>query len=70
MVAMEERRMSLVLLLGLNMCLYIFVKHGVDFQAMFLQGEWEKVAMLGLVYESMWHIERTYSSLKNGCLDV
>jgi hypothetical protein len=39
MVAMEERRRSLVLLLGLYMCLYMLMKHVVDIQAMLLQGE-------------------------------
>jgi hypothetical protein len=59
MVAMEERRRSLVLLLGLYMCLYMLVKHVVDIQAMFLQGEWKKVIILSLVYESVGYRERS-----------
>ena len=59
MIAMEERRRNLVLLLRLYMYLYMLVKHVVDIQAMFLQGEWEKVAILNLMYESMRHRERS-----------
>jgi hypothetical protein len=59
MVAMEKRRRRLVLLLGLYMCLNTLVKHVADIQKMFLQGEWENVAILSLVYESMGHRERS-----------
>ena len=58
MIATEERRRSFVLLLELYMFLYMFVKHVVDIQTLFLQGEWEKFAILSLVYESMGHRER------------
>jgi hypothetical protein len=34
MLAMEERRRSLVLLLGSYMCLYMLGKHVVDIQTM------------------------------------
>ena len=47
------------MLLGLYMCLYMLVKHVVDIQAMFLQGEWEKVAILSLMYESIGHRKRS-----------
>ena len=59
MVAMEERRRKFVLLLGLYMFLYMLVKHVVDIQALILQGEWEKLAILSLVYESMGYRERS-----------
>ena len=52
---MEERRRSLILLLELYMFLYMLVKHVVDIQTLFLQGEWEKCAILSLVYKSMGH---------------
>jgi hypothetical protein len=64
MVAMEERRRSLILLLGLYMCLYMLVKHVVNIQAMFLQGEWKNVAILSLVYESVGHRERNIWNLE------
>ena len=59
MIAMEERRRRLVLLLGLYMFLYMLVKHVVNIQALLLQGEWEKFAILSLVYESMGYRERS-----------
>ena len=58
MVAMEERKRSLVLLLELYMCLYMLVKHVMDIQAMLLQGEWKKVAILNSMYESLEHRKR------------
>jgi len=67
MLAMEERKRRLVLLLGLYMFLYMLVKHVVAIQALILQGEWEKFAILSVVYESMrcrersiWSQERMY----------
>ena len=48
MVAMEESRRS-ILLLGLYVFLYMLVKHVVDIQILFLQGEWKKFGIeLGL----------------------
>ena len=41
------------------MFLYMLVKHVVDIQALILQGEWEKVAILSLVYENMGYRERS-----------
>jgi hypothetical protein len=38
---------------------HAYEKHVVDIQTMFLQEEWEKVAILSLVHESMGHIERS-----------
>jgi hypothetical protein len=61
---MEERR-TFVLLLGLYMFLYMLVKHVVDIQALILQEEWEKLAILSLVYENMG-IERGVYGVKNG----
>ena len=53
-----QRRMSLILLLGYYVFLYMLVKHVVNIQVLLLQGEWEKFANLKLVYESMGHRER------------
>ena len=47
------------MLLGLYMFLYMLVKHVVDIQALILQGEWEKLAILSLVYENMGYRERS-----------
>ena len=63
MVAMKE-----TLLLGLYMFLYMLVEYVVDIQALLLQGEWEKLAILSLIYESMGHREehiesRTYERI-------
>ena len=55
---MEERRRTFVLLLGLYMFLYMLVKYVVDIQALILQGEWEKLAILSLVYDNMGCRER------------
>ena len=52
------------MLLGLYMCLYMLVKHVVNIQARILQGEWEKVAILSLMYESMGHRERSICNKK------
>ena len=62
-----ERR--LILLLGLYMFLYMLVKHVVDIQTLILQGEWEKFAILSLVYENMGIKRGTYG-VKNGCTDL
>ena len=56
---MEEKRRTFVLLLGVYMFLYMLVKHVVDIQALILQGKWEKVAILSLVYENMGYRERS-----------
>ena len=61
MVAMEERIRRLF-------WLYMFVKHVVDIQAMILQGEWEKIMVLSMVYESMGMWREAYKG-KNGCTD-
>ena len=45
--------------LGLYMFLYMLVKHGMDIQALILQGEWEKYVILSLINESMEHRERS-----------
>ena len=37
----------------------MLLKHVVDIRALLLQGEWENVAILSLVYESMGHRERS-----------
>ena len=47
------------MILGLYICLYMLVNYVVNIQAVLLQGEWEKVAILSLVYESMRHKERS-----------
>lgn len=57
MVAMEESRRS-ILLLGLYVFLYMLVKHVVDIQILFLQGEWKKFGILSLVYGSIGRKER------------
>jgi hypothetical protein len=57
MVEMEKRR-KLVVLLGLYMFLYMLVKNVVGIQTLILQGEWEKIAILSVVYENIRHIER------------
>ena len=67
MVAMKERRRSPILLLGLYMLLYIFVKHVANIQALYLQGEWEKFTMLCLVYEN---IEIGAYEVKNICMHL
>ena len=54
MVEMEERRKKLVVLLGL----YMLVKNVVGIQTLILQGEWEKFAILSVVYESIGRKER------------
>jgi hypothetical protein len=36
----------------------MLVKYVVDIQALILQGEWEKIAILSLVYENMGYRER------------
>ena len=59
---MEERMRRFMLLLRLYMFLYKFVKHVVDIQALFLQGEWKKFAILSLVYESIGYKERSICS--------
>ena len=59
MVAMEERRRSIILLLGLYMSVYMLVKHVMYIQALFLQEVWEKFAILSLVNECMGHTDRT-----------
>lgn len=59
MVSMEERRRSLVLVLGLYMCLYMLAKHVADMQALILQGEWEKFAFFSLLHESLGRRERS-----------
>ena len=41
------------------MCLYVCFEAVVNIQAMLLQEEWEKVAILSLVYKSMRHRERS-----------
>ena len=56
---MEKRRRIFVLLLVLYMFLYMLVKHVVNIQALILQEEWEKLAILRLVYENMGYRERS-----------
>jgi hypothetical protein len=58
MVEMEERRRKLVVLLGLYIFLYMLVKNVVVIQTLILQGEWEKIAILSVVYENIGRIER------------
>ncbi len=59
MVSMEESGRSLVLVLGLYMCLYMLANHVADMQALILQGEWEKFALLFLAYFiKVWIVER------------
>jgi hypothetical protein len=58
MVEMEERRRKLVVLLGLYIFLYMLVKNVVVIQTLILQGEWEKIAILSVVYENIGCIER------------
>ena len=55
---MEERKRTFVLLLRLYMFLYMLVKHVVEIQALILQGKWEKLAILSLVYKNMGYRER------------
>ena len=55
MIAMEERR-RFILLLESYIILYMLAKLVMDIQALILQGEWEKFAILSLVYGSMGHI--------------
>jgi hypothetical protein len=42
----------------------MLVKHVVDIQALILQGEWEKITNLSLVYENMGYRERSIWSKK------
>ena len=58
MVEMDERRKKLVVLLGLYIFLYMLVKNVVGIQTLILQGEWEKYAILSVVYESIGRKER------------
>jgi hypothetical protein len=58
MVEMEERRRKLVVLLGLYIFLYMLVKNVVGIQTLILQGEWEKFAILSVVYENIGRRER------------
>src|ERR1700738_3456295 len=58
MVEMEERRKKLVVLLGMYIFLYMLVKNVVGIQTLILQGEWEKFAILSVVYESIGRKER------------
>ena len=58
-VVMEVMRRRLILFLRLYMLLYMLVKHVVDIQGLLLQGEWEKFAILSLVYEFMEYRERS-----------
>ena len=46
------------MLLRLYMFLYMFVRHIAVIQALILQEEWEKFAILNLVHKSMGHSER------------
>src|ERR1700737_35574 len=64
MLEMDERRRKLVVLLGLYIFLYILVKNVVDIQTLILQGEWEKFAILSVVYESIGCRERNICSQK------
>ena len=57
------------MLLGLHMFLYMLMKHVVNIQALLLQGEWEKFAILNLVYEIMRHREGAYG-VKNKYTDL
>ena len=50
------------MLLGLYMFLYMLVKHVVDIQALILQGDWEKLAILSLIYDNMGYRKRTIQS--------
>ena len=63
MVAMQERKKTQFVFRIIRV-LYMFVKHVVDIQALFLQGEWEKFAILSLIYESMGHREMSIKSHK------
>ena len=54
---MEERRRKLVVLLGLYIFLYMLVKNVVGIQTLIFQGEWEKIAILSVVYENIGRIE-------------
>jgi hypothetical protein len=56
---MVERRRTFVFLLIMYMFLYMLVKHVVDIQALILQGKWEKLAILSLVYENMGYRKRS-----------
>ena len=53
MVEMEERRRKLVVLLGLYIFLYMLVKNVVGTQTLILQGEWEKITISSMIYESI-----------------
>ena len=46
------------MLLGLYIFLYMLVKNVVDIQTLILQGEWEKITILSVVYESIGCRER------------
>jgi accessory gene regulator protein AgrB len=58
MVEMEERRTKLVVLLGFDIFLYMLMKNVVGIQVVILQGEWEKLAILSVVYENIRRIKR------------
>ena len=58
MVEMKERRRKLVVLLRLYIFLYMLVRNVVGIQTLILQGEWEKYAILSVVYESIGRKER------------
>jgi F0F1-type ATP synthase membrane subunit a len=66
MVEMEERRRKLVVLLGLYIFLYMFVKNVVGIQTLILQGEWEKFAILSVVYETL-DVKRGIYGVKRRC---
>ena len=52
------------MLLGLYIFLYMLVKNVVGIQTLILQGEWEKFAILSVVYENIGRIERNIWSQK------
>ena len=41
------------------MFLYMLVNHVIDIQTLILQGEWENLAILNLVYENIGYRERS-----------
>lgn len=57
----------LIFLLGLYRFSYMLVKHVVNNQTLILPREWDKIAMLSLVFENMGHRERNTWSQEQIC---
>jgi hypothetical protein len=55
------------LILGLYMCLHMFISHIVSMQALILHGEWEKMAIFSIFLESMEKKTRTLWNITRQC---